>query len=211
MYCIYRITNLINSKTYIGQHKYKKLDDSYMGSGVYIKRAINKYGIENFKKEILVFNISKKEHIDLLEKTFIASERGKGKAEYNIANGGKGSAGHKMSESAKIKLSERSKGNQYHTGHHNSEETKRKWSEERKGKNAGKNNPMYGKHFSEETKRKLSDSHKGKPGYWKGKRLSEEHKEKLKKTKADISAAFKESGRKDWNAFQKEYKNKTHI
>ena len=211
MYCIYRITNLINSKTYIGQHKYKKLDDSYMGSGVYIKRAINKYGIENFKKEILVFNISKKEHIDLLEKTFIASERGKGIAEYNIANGGKGSAGHKMPESAKRKLSERSKGNQYHTGHHHSEETKRKWSEERKGKNAGKNNPMYGKHFSEEIKKKLSDSHKGKPGYWKGKRLSEEHKEKLKKTKADISAAFKESGRKDWNAFQKEYKNKTHI
>ena len=193
MYCIYRITNLINGKTYIGQHKYKKLNDSYMGSGVYIKRAINKYGIENFKKEILVFNISKKEHIDLLEKTFIASEREKvgRKNCYNIAD-----------------YASASKGN---TGHHHSEENKRKWSEERKGKNAGKNNPMYGKHLSEETKKKLSDSHKGKPGYWKGEHLSEEHKEKLKKAKADISAAFKESGRKDWNAFQKEYKNKTHI
>lgn len=177
MYCIYRITNLINGKTYIGQHKYKKLNDSYMGSGVYIKRAINKYGIESFKKEILVFNISKKEHIDLLEKTFIESER--------------------------------CKGNQYHTGHHHSEETKKKWSEERKEKNAGENNYWYGKHFSEEHKKKLSTAHKGKSGCWKGKHLSEEHKEMLRKAKADISAAFKESGRKDWNTFQKEYKNKT--
>lgn len=95
MYYIYRITNLINGKTYIGQHKYKKLNDSYMGSGVYLAKAKKKYGIENFKKEILVFNILKKEHIDLLEKTFIASEREKVGARncYNIAKGGKGGNG----------------------------------------------------------------------------------------------------------------------
>lgn len=39
MYYIYRITNKINGKTYIGQHKYKKLNDNYTGSGKLIRRA----------------------------------------------------------------------------------------------------------------------------------------------------------------------------
>ena len=49
---IYLTTNLINGKQYIGQHK-GELNDSYLGSGTNILKAINKYGKENFKKEIL--------------------------------------------------------------------------------------------------------------------------------------------------------------
>lgn len=166
---IYRITNLINGKTYIGQHKYKKLDDEYMGSGVLIKRAIKKHGIENFKKEILYSRIQYRETTDDMERFAIAKERAIGKAEYNLADGGGGGnahKGHHLSKESKNKISESNKGK------HRTEESKKKMSEAHKNKPSG----IKGMRLSEETKKKLSDSHKGKPGYWKDKKFSKEHK-----------------------------------
>lgn len=162
MYYIYKITNFINGKTYIGQHKYTKLNDSYMGSGKLLIRAQKKYGIENFKKDILVFNISKQEYADLLEKTFIAFEREKVGREncYNITDGGGGGSlkGRHFSEEHKRKISEANKGQvPWLKGKHMSDESRRKMSEVKKGDR----NPMYGKHLSEETRKKLSEVHKG--------------------------------------------------
>lgn len=66
---IYLTTNLINGKKYIGQHT-GQINDSYLGSGVVLVKAIEKYGKENFTKEIL--EICEKEELDEKEKYWIA-------------------------------------------------------------------------------------------------------------------------------------------
>jgi group I intron endonuclease len=60
-YIIYKITNIHNNKFYIGSHQTLDLDDGYFGSGIYIRRALKKYGIDSFKKEILFYLDSKEE------------------------------------------------------------------------------------------------------------------------------------------------------
>jgi len=52
-YLVYQIKNEINGKIYVGFHGTHNENDGYMGSGKLIKRAIEKYGPENFKRTIL--------------------------------------------------------------------------------------------------------------------------------------------------------------
>ena len=71
-YTIYLITNEINGKNYVGKHKLQKNEAiesrRYMGSGAALNRAKQKYGIENFSKEILAICYSEKEE-NILENT----------------------------------------------------------------------------------------------------------------------------------------------
>lgn len=50
---VYLTTNLVNNKIYVGVHN--NLDSSYLGSGKILKQAISKYGIKNFKRQILYY------------------------------------------------------------------------------------------------------------------------------------------------------------
>lgn len=52
-YTIYKITNLIDGSVYIGCHNTRDLNDGFMGSGMILKAAQEKYGIKNFRKSIL--------------------------------------------------------------------------------------------------------------------------------------------------------------
>jgi hypothetical protein len=88
-YTIYKTTNLVNGKVYIGKHITSDLDDGYLGSGKLLRRAIKKYGVEYFHKEILhVFDneadMNAKER-ELVTEDFVLQE-----TNYNLCVGGHG-------------------------------------------------------------------------------------------------------------------------
>ena len=183
-YTIYKITNQINGKFYIGSHKTKDLDDNYMGSGKYLKRAQDKDGIENFTRELLfVFDTPEEmyaKEAEIVNEDFLAEEN-----TYNLKVGGFGGWDYinhnslhgfsdvelarkcraltdqklqqKYGSEWRQKLSEMSK--------QKIEEIKTQnpnFFKEKCGRNMlGENNPMYGKTHSNETKKALSANHVG--------------------------------------------------
>jgi group I intron endonuclease len=185
---IYKITNKINNRIYIGKRKtWNSInEDEYFGSGTLLKRSIKKYGIENFIKEIIEIcdeiNINERERywINFYNSTDM-------KIGYNIALGGDGGdliTNHPNREyilskrvGRKVKFSD---------------EHKRKISESKKGEK----NPSYGKTYSEEEKKKLRDKMKGRKMSddfrnkvsegRKGIKFSDEHRKNLSKNHADF-------------------------
>lgn len=90
---IYKTENLINGKIYIGYHASENIEDSYIGSGKLLKKAISKYGLENFKKEILYVFPSREEAL-LKEAELVSLNFVKSNDNYNLKAGGEGGWDH---------------------------------------------------------------------------------------------------------------------
>ena len=84
---VYKTTNLVNGKIYIGFHKTDNLDDEYLGSGTLLVQAIKKYGKENFKREILKFFDNVTDALKY-ERFLVSEEFIKRDDNYNIVVGG---------------------------------------------------------------------------------------------------------------------------
>lgn len=180
MFLIYKITNTVNGKIYIGSHRTSNIDDGYMGSGTLIKKAIKNYGIDCFLKEILyIFNnpedMVKKER-EIVNETFL-----KRRDTYNLEIGGSG--GKFWTKELRLKMSESKKGSiPWNKGKKLgplSEEHKQKLSEAL----SGENNPMYNKpsyyNMTEEEKERWKKNiSKGN----RGKKRTKEHKKKYSET-----------------------------
>jgi len=160
---IYKITNQVNGKFYVGMTR-KKLkyrfnnhcyDALIRNSNSYFHKAIRKYGKENFIIE----------EVEVCEKNLPDREVfwiSKLKPDYNQTIGGDNGI----------------------LGFRHTEETKNFLSEKRKGKYTGEKNPFYGQHHTQKTKDKLSKMRKGQPSPcgFAGKYHKEESKSKTSQT-----------------------------
>jgi group I intron endonuclease len=210
---IYKATNIINNKVYIGQtvkslNRRRSQHESIAnkGNGAYFSSAIRKYGKENFEWEILCKTDSESK-LNTLEKFYIACYKTLTEL-YNLTDGGEGSTGWKHTEKSYANMM------QWHKTHDNpllgktlSEGTKKKVSKSLKKyykehpeaieNFKGENNPRYGKKASKELREKLSEAHKGV-------KLSEKHRIRIsealkdKKRPEEIKIKISEGLKKYW-------------
>lgn len=159
---VYKITNIVNNKIYIGQtsntlnkrfinHK-SEARRTKIDTPIY--RAMRKHGTENFKIESLVeIKVNSKDELhEILNKLEVYYIE-KLKPDYNSAPGGLGSTGVTWTEERREKFKELM---------------------------SGENNPCFGKPKSEETRKKLSDALKGRV-------ISEESRRKTSETMKGVA------------------------
>ena len=185
----YKTTNLVNGKFYYGSGQ--KLN--YIGSGRDLKKAIKKYGEENFKFEILRF-FNTREDAYTFENRFLHLYNIKDNINsYNLTNFGSGGnridykgpkskeyreiSKHNMIEWNKSEESRESNRNRLLTNNpmnvseirDKAVEALRKWKSENE-------HPMKGKFHNDESRKKISETRKEKKiiPYNKGKQLERE-------------------------------------
>ncbi|QDP47295.1 MAG: putative endonuclease [Prokaryotic dsDNA virus sp.] len=119
LFYVYKTTNLINGKTYVGAHKQVYFTDTYIGCGIrsqkdaeykqcrksYFSKAVVEFGYNNFKKEVLMYFNNMEEAYEY-EASIVTEEWAKSDDNYNVSIGGRVSY---MSEDGRRRLSERMK------------------------------------------------------------------------------------------------------
>lgn len=162
-YTLYKTTNKVNGKFYIGVHKTKNPLDDYLGSGKYLKRAIGKYGRKNFIKEII--NIFDNPHDAFLaEASIVTKELVENKLCYNVKIGGYGGFDYINSldmSDRNIKISKiRNYDDPVYRKNMSNIITEKYKHDKNMGFRSGTNFDWTGMKHSERTKKKISDSRK---------------------------------------------------
>lgn len=147
----------------------------------YFTRAIEKYGWDNFKHDIVAEHLTQDEAEFFETNLILTLQSNRYEYGYNIRGGGSVLT-HSEETKKKIGIANTGKNNGMYGTHH-SEDHKKYMSE----RMSGENHPMYGKSHTEETKLKISQSRKGKytgeKAYWYGKTIPEEARKKMSEAK----------------------------
>ncbi|KYD28159.1 NUMOD3 domain-containing DNA-binding protein [Geobacillus stearothermophilus] len=167
---IYKITNKLNGKIYIGQTVRtleERIEEYKRKRRTAIERAIQKYGIENFNFEV-IDTAETPEELNEKEIKWIKHFNCIHPNGYNLCEGGGNTKGYKHKE-----------------------ESKKKMSKSKKGRFIGENNPFFGKTHSEETRKRWSEQRKGRvlSDEWR-KKLSENNAFKRKVINLDTKEIF---------------------
>jgi len=160
---IYKTTNLLTGKYYIGMHSTDDLEDGYLGSGKRLRYSIRKYGEQNHQREIVEF-VDTREELKSREKEIVSLDEIAKENCMNLMEGGQGGFISEEQQLRRAKAASKAAIEK----RRNDPEARRKHSD-----NSSKNmkklheegkiryDTFIGKSHSEETKKKISKAKKG--------------------------------------------------